>query len=299
MKIKKSIIMLMLVIFLFSLTSVCAGEMDDAMASDDTDQIVLSSNDGIAEDNLKTGDEKVTLAESDDSAESDVSLKSSEGDVLSSSGNFGELQKLIDDASENSEINLERNYTYAVGTDTITNGITISKSLTINGNGFTIDAQGKSRIFNIASEITVALNNITFINGYVDGDGGAVYFGGSGEILNCNFINNNVTGLYGSGGAVEFTGEGKVTNCNFTNNTAAYYGSAVHFSQKGEVTKCNFTGNKAIGNMMTSAGAVVFENEGKLTNCTFTDNCAGDGAGAVRMVGSGTIINCNFTNNTA
>ena len=103
MKVKKSIIMLMLVIFLFSLTSVCAGEMDDAMASDDTDQIVLSSNDGIAEDNLKTSGEK-----------SDVSLKSSDGDELSSSGEFGELQKLIDDASENSVVNLERNYTYTV-----------------------------------------------------------------------------------------------------------------------------------------------------------------------------------------
>lgn len=77
----------------------CAGEIDD------TDQIVLSSNDGIAEDNLKTSEEKVTLSESDDSAESDVSLKSSDGDELSSSGDFGELQNLLDGALENSEIN--------------------------------------------------------------------------------------------------------------------------------------------------------------------------------------------------
>ena len=123
--------MLILVIFLFSLTSVCAGEMDDAIASNDTDQIELSSNDKISEDNLQTNEEKATLGESDDST--DVSLKSSDGDELSSSREFGELQKLIDDASDKSTINLERNYTYTIGTDTITEGISITKNLTING----------------------------------------------------------------------------------------------------------------------------------------------------------------------
>ncbi|MBE6502664.1 MAG: hypothetical protein E7Z79_09545, partial [Methanobrevibacter thaueri] len=121
MKVNKSIIMLILVIFILSLTSVCAGEMDDAIASNDTDQIELSSNDKISEDNLQTNEEKATLGESDDST--DVSLKSSDGDELSSSGEFGELQKLIDDASDKSTINLERNYTYTIGTDTITEGI--------------------------------------------------------------------------------------------------------------------------------------------------------------------------------
>ena len=38
------------------------------------------------------------------------------------------------------------------------NGITINKELTIKGNGYTIDALGQSRIFNITSAIT--LDNI-------------------------------------------------------------------------------------------------------------------------------------------
>ena len=202
MKVNKSIIMLILVIFLFSLTSVCAGEMDDAIASDDTDQIELSSNDKISEDNLQTNEEKATLGESDDST--DVNLKSSDGDELSSSGEFDELQKLIDNASDKSTINLEHNYTYTIGTDNITEGITITKDLTINGNGFAINAQNKSRIFNIESGINVVLNNITFINGYTEGNGGAILAYGNVDITGSHFINNTAV----DGGAVYFNTAG-------------------------------------------------------------------------------------------
>ena len=165
MKIKKTIILLTLVIFLLSLANAYASEMDDTLASEDASQIEVSST---VEDTLQASE---TLEQTDDNG---AELKATDEDELSSSGEFGELQKLIDDASDKSTINLERNYTYTIGVDNITEGIIISKNLTINGNGFSIDAQKKSRIFHIKNGTNVVLNNIIFLNG-VSGDcGGAV-----------------------------------------------------------------------------------------------------------------------------
>ena len=177
MKVKKTIILLTLVVFLLSLANVYAGEMDDALASEDASQIGVSST---VEDNLQA------------SEENDIAEKTGNHDwnKLSSSGEFDELQKLIDNASDNGIINLEHNYTYTVGTDTITEGIGISKNLTINGNGFAIDAQGKSRIFNIDGGTNVLLNNILFTNGFSEGNGGAILAYGNVDIAGSRFINN-------------------------------------------------------------------------------------------------------------
>ena len=65
-------------------------------------------------------------------------------------GDFDLLQDLVNNESL-SVINLERNYTYNEF-DTITEGVRITRSITIKGNGHTIDAKGKSRIFNITGE---------------------------------------------------------------------------------------------------------------------------------------------------
>ena len=54
MKYKKLMIMLVIAIFLFTIASASAGDVNDAaMASEDTSQNALSFN-GIAEDNLQT-----------------------------------------------------------------------------------------------------------------------------------------------------------------------------------------------------------------------------------------------------
>ena len=61
MECKKIIIPLILAIFLLSITSVCASEIDNAMASEDTKSMELSI-DEIDEDNLKTDDENIQVA---------------------------------------------------------------------------------------------------------------------------------------------------------------------------------------------------------------------------------------------
>ena len=48
MKYKKSMIIIMLAIFLFSITTVCASEIDTPIASEDTNQMGLSVNDAMS-----------------------------------------------------------------------------------------------------------------------------------------------------------------------------------------------------------------------------------------------------------
>ena len=213
-------------------------------------------------------------------------------------GDFELLQELVNNNSA-PLISLEHNYTYNKF-DTITEGVLINRTITINGNGFTIDAKGKSRVFNVeASDVTI--ENLTIKNAVVNGNGGAVYFNESGRVIKCNFTDNQATGSYpnGNGGAIYFAegSTGNVTNCNFVNNTAkgTTYGAGAIYFNNGEVTNCNFTGNNATRN----GGAVYFWQQGNVRNCNFTNNTANEAGGAVYFNNYGEVTNCNLTNNRA
>ena len=62
MEYKKSIILLTLAVFLLSITCVSASEIDDTLASEDTNTIGLSVDNDIIEDNLQTSEENSKLA---------------------------------------------------------------------------------------------------------------------------------------------------------------------------------------------------------------------------------------------
>ncbi|WP_405264668.1 peptidoglycan-binding protein [Methanobrevibacter sp.] len=228
---------------------------------------------------------------------------------------FWDLNNAIN-GNANDTITLDKNYTYNSASDSaFTEGILINRQVTINGNGYTIDAQGKARVFNVQAR-DVTINNLSIKNANYNGNGEAVYFAESGSVINCNFINNTATGI----GAIYFQSDctGRLENCNFTNNTARY-GGAIYFissyttievrncnfinnsasegggalfMSSGTVTNCNFTNNTAI-----SSGAVYFRNNGNVTNCNFINNSASEDAGAIIV--SGTVTNCNFVDNKA
>ncbi|WP_298501001.1 right-handed parallel beta-helix repeat-containing protein [uncultured Methanobrevibacter sp.] len=212
----------------------------------------------------------------------------SNGTFTNSLGDFNLLQRDINGAAENSVLTLNRSYTFTVGMDeNLADGIVIDKRITINGNGYTINALNKARIFKVTAGIVV-LNNITFTNANASGDGGAVYFYGNGIVTNCNFIDNSAQ----RGGAFYLIGNVIVTNCNFVNNSASVDSSAINIGF-GTVTNCNFVNNSAFGDF----GAIwIFS--GNVTNCNFVNNSARYG-GAVYFRDYGTVTNCNFTNNTA
>ena len=210
---------------------------------------------------------------------------------ISDGTTFWDLNQTIN-ADTQSEINLINNYTFNPDYDAdFVDGIVINRSVIINGNGFTINAKGKARIFEVLVD-NVVVKNIVFKNGNITGDGGAVHFGGSGTVENCNFTNNSAD--Y-AGGAIHMY-SGSVENCIFINNTARY-GGAIRFYNNGTTTNCNFTNNKVIG-INPWGGAICFSNIGNITNCNFAGNTAEDG-GAVCFMNNGTMSNCNFADNSA
>ena len=205
--------------------------------------------------------------------------------------------------NNNSVIELSNDFYYDAAYDAVydaafVNGIVINRSVTIKGNGNTIDAKKHARIFNIQSN-NVILKNITFANGQtqgatLDGQGGAIFWQGSeGEVSHCTFINNTAnTAIVSDGGAIRWYGSnGNIHDCIFINNKANDGGGAISFRSYGSVTNCNFNANSA-----TVGGAIAMVS-GSVTNCNFNANSATVG-GAIYM-DSGSVTNCNFNANSA
>ena len=281
MKYKKIMFMLVLAVFLLSITCVSASEIDDTLASEDTNTIGLSVDKDIIENNLQTSEENDELASTD----YDEAIAQTDTEVLGAdSAKYSDLAAEI---SQLGNITLtHKSYTYDGG-ETI---VISEDNKVIDGNGAVIDMNGSTiRAFYISGS-GVTIKNLTIKNANSDGGGGAIYFYSTGTVTNCNFTDN----IASIGGAISMY-SGTVTNCNFTNNTATVNGGAVFFYSTGNVTNCNFTGNTATVN----GSAVLFYSTGNVTNCNFTDNSARNGGAVFFEEGTGNVSNCNFTNNTA
>ena len=111
------------------------------------------------------------------------------------------LKELIEDTQDDTII-LNDDYSYVESDIDLKDGIKISKSVTIDGQGHTINAAGKMRIFRVAANDVVTFKNIIFENGWtgVGGYGGAVWNERENTItlINCTFKDNSA----GYGGAI-------------------------------------------------------------------------------------------------
>ena len=127
-------------------------------------------------------------------------------------------------------INLEYDYYFDADYDSaFVEGIIINRNLTVNGNGYTLDANHSGRIFNVADSVTLTLNDITLANGYATEEGGAIYASDSAvlDVDNCTFVNNSAENY---GGAITIKDDviAVIANSNFINNTAGKWGSAIY-----------------------------------------------------------------------
>ncbi|WP_458404599.1 Ig-like domain repeat protein [Methanobrevibacter sp.] len=167
-------------------------------------------------------------------------------------GQFAYLQFLIDKAIRNNEkeLNLTRSFIFDEELDV--GQMHINETITINLFGYSINALGYSRIFNITAD-NVVLKNIRFLNGDVDGrngssdkNGGAIFWcGENGTVENSYFIDNRAE----YGGAIYFNSTAsdcKVSHCTFTNNNATYDGGAIDCNASSmNLTNTIFEGNVA------------------------------------------------------
>ena len=279
---KKSIIILIMAIFLFSITSVCASDVNDTvMAGEDTSQMILSAGNEIDVDNLKTGEENNILAQTGNEPVG----AGTDSEILGEDiGNYSGLSEEIKKGRGSIELE-HKYYKYDNGPT-----IEITESMTIEGKGAVIDMGGSNiRVFNVTAS-GVTINNLTIKNVNCEAEGGAFYSETGGIVTNCNFINNSA-GF--TGGAISFKNvTGSVANCNFIENSAAQ-GSAVCFwDVAGNVTNCTFTDNSA-----ASAGALYLCG-GIVSGCTFTGNSNfGRGGAIASFTNVANIVNCTFTNN--
>ena len=278
---------------------------------------VVSASDIDSVDNLT----------SDDTDSNTVLLGSDDSDVLSDSdGSFIDLNDTIS-SSTDSVITLNRNYTFNNETDSgLVNGIVINRTLTIDGNGFTINAANGARIFTVTAG-NVVLKNIRFINGYSTDNGGAILWSAdNGIVKESTFINN--TGDYGgairwdgsngqvmdsffynntastnAGGGIYWGGSNtSLVNSVFVNNTAYTWCGAVNLRVDGLISDCIFRYNRAV---TRGGGAVGLDSANTIVrNSQFINNTANTFAGAMFSGGSvvtdnNLFINCSFINNTA
>ena len=252
-------VFILTVVFISALTSVCAGDVND------TDEI-------IGENNIE---EKLNVADN---------------------GSFTALQDKINVADENSTIELENNYMYNTGFDN--NGILISKSVIIDGKGHSINADGKSRIFQINNNSHVTLLNLTFINAQIEGSantggGGAIFNNNANLIIkNSIFKNNTVLKFFGAG--IYSKGNLTVIDSVFDNNNASWGGGGIYNEGNMEIINSTFKNNYAglYGGAVTNYHGFL-----KISNSTFNNNTAMIWGGAVNGEdGNLTIFNTTFTN---
>ena len=214
MNFKKTLLVFCLIIcVLFSVSSVVAGDVNgEVIASESQDSAVVSqATVEVDNDNQKIENNLISSSSEDILSEKD-------------NGTFTALQDKIRNAAEGATIELENDY---ANDGVLSDGILISKSITINGNGYTIDAQHKSRIFNVTAN-SVVLNDIKFINGNAT-LGGAIFCEGDNvTIWNSTFINNAADW----GGANYF--KKKISHLiiagDFINNVAQISGGANYFN---------------------------------------------------------------------
>lgn len=252
MKYVRQILILTLIILTFiSIAGVCAGDVNDTALSGD--------NTNHADKNSITEGDVISQSDNSQIGEKDT-------------GTFSALQKKIDNASEGSTVMLENDYVYT-GSGGV---IQISKSLTIDGYGFTVDGNNEIPLFYITAG-DVVFKNIVFANGKSYAKGGAI--NGESTAINCIFNSNSAR----YGGAMN---GGRAVNCTFNSNSAELHGGAMI---NGYAINCNF-----IKNMATYDGGALMDSSA--VDCTFTANKALDYAGA--MYG-GDAKNCKFTSNTA
>ena len=317
-------------------------KIDMAIVSGDMSQVDSSQSEKIADDNLQAveeqaNDDKIVGDESN----SDVLSPSpgnyselgaevgSEGDVEHNTdvialdpnkGSYTDLQSMIDNCMEDT-LYLPYNITFNPDCDLASDnpynesinfkeGMQIKRTLTIDGNGFTINGLKKSRIFNITAS-DIVLRNITFVNGNSELGGAIIFYNDVSGIAidNCKFINNSAAinggALYVNGAFVNST----IGNSQFTSNVATKNGGAVYIfnsSTENLFENLTFSDNRAENN---DGGAINFHWElfkTRFNNITFFKNTAKNYGGAIntdvcykKNMQSNVFENTEFIKNTA
>ena len=204
------------IIFLVSLVCISAVSAADEAVSD----VIADTNDETV---LQESIDDATLADSPNDELILEEINEPALDSVDEETTPGTFTDLHSDINGNSDpvVTLTRNYTFTSEDSQYSQGIDINRSVTIDGQGHTINVNEQSRIFNVKAN-NVIIKNITFANGKVTANGAAINVNAYYDYVNitgCTFINNTAWW----GGAVYFDwyeSNRFVDNCTFINNHA-------------------------------------------------------------------------------
>ena len=180
------------------------------------------------------------------------------------------------------------------GTITLTSGeLVVANDLTISGPGtsaLAISGAGKSRIFNINSNVTALISSLTVTNGWAPGNGGGIYNAGTLRLDNLILSGNSTPagaggaagqsgGPGGSGGGIWNGGTCFVNRCSFSSNHTGGGGSGGYAQY-----------SPGSGGGGGDGGGIYNASQMALTNCTVSNNSSGgggNGAGSSLFAGGG------------
>ncbi len=290
MKLTNKFFIFLVLILIFSISSVGASE-NDLAHGDDLNYGSSNMNTVLSEENSNLLDNGILIEEP-----SLTDLK----DIIEDSS-FTDLENVISNSVEE-ELILENNYSFEESKD-IASGVKINRSITIDGKGHTINGLNESRLL-IVSDANLNLKNIIFINGFTNEYGAGIHLnnsnltltnctfsfncanlGGSAiyssystvNLTDCTFSFNGVEDLYVLGGAFHAL-ESNVTidNSSFFNNSADEGGALYLFNSSLSLYDSNFYNNLA----RWYGGSLWAEAEVRINGSQFYNNKAGYKGGA-------------------
>ena len=308
----KILLMAFAVLFLLlgAVNATDVGDIADNALHEDSydlnaeDSILGSDSDILESDGLSLGSDDDMLVSDELGLGSDEDTLSSDGNVLSSSddsqsleaekdfnGNsFSQLQNEIDGCSNNDVIILNNDISQEDSTP-----ILIQKSLTIDGNGHTIDAQERSGIFRIRYA-NITLKNIIFKNSKAGNFGAIEIYDSQCSIINCSFEDNQ--GIFDGAAISMLSGSLNLSDCTFNNNKAINRdGGAIYSLSDIYMYNCTFINNSAaLGGAIYCKGADL-----TIEFSQFLDNAASENGGALFLnsVNESNIIFSSFLRNNA
>ncbi len=171
----------------------------------------------------------------------------------------------------------------------------------IDGNGYTIDAQNKSRVFYITGN-NVTIRNLRIINGLSKTEGGAIYDSSLSNlaIINSTFANN----IAERGGAIFAQSNLSVIGSNFTDNEVKDF-SATQDTQGGAIctnsSELFIENSRFINNTALNGGAIHHENGTTTINDSYfkANNATIYGGGVLYTNMDVNITNSTFLDNEA
>lgn len=267
MRFKKRVIFIFLVLCFISIACVCASDAGDVniqtgndtlgdvvaldVDSQDNDDAAPQEVDAQGNEDALGADSQVydgAVASQEEIGHDAVAVNDADDKLASNTASFLALQGLVTANKPEHTLNLVQDFSMRLGGNTVL----ISKNITIDGNGHTINGDNLHSLFDVREDgLNITFKNIIFKNGgakesiHLDERGGAILNPHPNTVLtiiNCEFSHN---GVIMAGGAIFTNGNLTILDSKFYKNVAeSGNGGAIFCRGNLSINNTEFEGNE-------------------------------------------------------